>query len=43
MVKKTEEDKGNEGEKIKVFIKEKGEEVSFNQCLVKECYVYFRN
>ncbi len=43
MDKKTEEDEGNEGETIKVFIKEKGEEVSFNQCLVKELYVYFRN
>ncbi len=42
-IKKIEEDKGKEGEKMKVFIKEKGEEVSFNQCLVKDFYVYFRN
>ncbi len=42
-IQKIEEDKGNEGEKMKVFIKGKGEEVSFDQCLVKEFYVYFRN
>ncbi|MGL6064844.1 MAG: RNA-directed DNA polymerase, partial [Fusobacteriaceae bacterium] len=42
-IQKIEEDKGNEGEKMKVFIKGKGEEVYFDQCLVKEFYVYFRN
>ena len=28
---------------MKVFIKEKGEEISLNQSSVKEFYVFFRN
>lgn len=42
-IEKVVEENDNEGEKMKVFIKEKGENVSFNQYSVKEMYVFFRN
>lgn len=41
-IRRIEGENGNEGDKMKVFIKEKGEDISLNQSSVKEFYVFFR-